>query len=613
MDTSAIRYRVVDFLRKHPPFQAIEEADLLALAGRGRVRFYEPSEYLAWQGEPHKLDVSVIQQGTVSLWDEADGQTSLRDVRGAGDLLGIEQFTGAPRVIHSARSESDVVVYAFPASEFAELVMAAPTARQFVEAYESPTADYQWVQDARDPRRLFVADLIDGRLAETGDPAMTIREAAARILAAGTEALAIVGASERVEGVVTQQALIAWLAGGGGDAGQPVMSIASAPTTALRPDASATDAVLALAESGADGVPMTSDGTVAGSLRALVTAPQLARAFGDRPVGILREIGLAQDVGILRQLNQRTRALALQYLTNADSVDWIARFVSLADAAIVRRVIALTGGDAFDACWCLCGASGRGESMTRQAPALIVLADGTSEQGDLLDAYQRCVEVLDGCGYMAGDGPQLDAAFSVADLAEWSHRFSEWLRDPVRTQMYQARPLFDLRPVYGPVEPYHDIDATIMATVDKDLLRVLANDCLASLPPLTFFQDAVVQESGEQTAVFRLEHSALQPLVDVGRVFGLAARGSLGLSTADRFERARTLLPEQAEIFRDATDTLRTLLWQQARIGIAQGTSGAELPPALLSRHDRHALKGGFRSILRLIEFTADSPWIETL
>ena len=39
MDTATISYRVADFLKKYPPFQAMDDADLLALAGRGRVRF----------------------------------------------------------------------------------------------------------------------------------------------------------------------------------------------------------------------------------------------------------------------------------------------------------------------------------------------------------------------------------------------------------------------------------------------------------------------------------------------------------------------------------------------------------------------------------------------
>ena len=113
--------------------------------------------------------------------------------------------------------------------------------------------------------------------------------------------------------------------------------------------------------------------------------------------------------------------------------------------------------------------------------------------------------------------------------------------------------------------------------------------------------------------MFQLQRSALGPLVDVGRVFGLDAGNVLGTSTLERFGMARRLLPDGEEIFRDAAETLRDVLWQQGRIGVSQGTDGAELPPALLSRHDRHVRKGGFRSILRLIEYTADWKWLEAV
>ena len=74
-------------------------------------------------------------------------------------------------------------------------------------------------------------------------------------------------------------------------------------------------------------------------------------------------------------------------------------------------------------------------------------------------------------------------------------------------------------------------------------MQVLANDCMANLPPLTFFEDAVVDSVGEQQATFRLEQNALRPLVDVGRVFGLAAKTAMGRSTLERFTTARRLLP----------------------------------------------------------------------
>jgi len=113
--------------------------------------------------------------------------------------------------------------------------------------------------------------------------------------------------------------------------------------------------------------------------------------------------------------------------------------------------------------------------------------------------------------------------------------------------------------------------------------------------------------------VFRLERSALRPLVDLGRVFGMAARRVMGTSTRERFALARTLLPAHEAIFRDASEALRIVLWQQGRIGISQGTNGSELPPALLSRHDRHILKSGFPAIQRLLEFTADPAWLDAL
>ena len=113
--------------------------------------------------------------------------------------------------------------------------------------------------------------------------------------------------------------------------------------------------------------------------------------------------------------------------------------------------------------------------------------------------------------------------------------------------------------------------------------------------------------------MFQLQRTALSPLVDVGRVFGVAAGKVLGSSTLERFAMARTLLPDHESIFREASDTLRVVLWQQGRIGISQGTDGSELPPALLSRYDRQVLKSGFRSILRLLEFTADWKWLDTL
>ena len=211
METAEISYRVADFLKKHPPFNAIDDADLLALASRGRVRFHEPLEYLLWQGEPHRHQVFVIQQGTVSLWDESDGRAELRDVRGAGDLLGIERYIDAPHTLYSARSESDVVIYAFPAYEFDQYILKSPHAAQHIAAEGRLTTDYQGAGVRREPHQTYLHTLV-------GKTPLTICQATDRVSLVGEQllttksgAVAVIGADQRLRGVVTAKTLVRWI------------------------------------------------------------------------------------------------------------------------------------------------------------------------------------------------------------------------------------------------------------------------------------------------------------------------------------------------------------------------------------------------------------------
>jgi CBS domain-containing protein len=278
--------------------------------------------------------------------------------------------------------------------------------------------------------------------------------------------------------------------------------------------------------------------------------------------------------------------------------------------AIVSRLGALAGADRLAACWCFCGSSGRGESLTRLAPQIVLILGDGDNPAAARDCLRAVGDLLAECDYLPRLNVPFPPEFYAATLTQWQQRFTGWISDPVRQEMYRARTLFDLRPVHGDSHLWQPIETLVTGTVDAGFLHVIANDCLATLPPLTFFEDAVVDTFGEQSAVFHLEGTALRPLVDVARVFALAAGTAIGRSTIERFAAARRLLPEQAALFQEAADTFRVVLRQQGRVGITEGTSGIDLPPSLLSRHDRHVLKSGFRSILQLLQFTADRAWI---
>jgi len=611
LDTSEISYRVADFLKQHAPFQAIELNDLLALASNGRVRFHERHEFVLWQGEPHRSQVFVIQQGTVSLWDEAEGRSQLRDVRGAGDMLGVERYTGARAVLYTARAESDVVLYGFATPDFEASILKYPHAEHYVTAEGRPAADYQ--PDAREARRIFLHDLVGRRPLVTCRLDDPLALAADRLGAAAADALAIVDEDGKMVGALTAGMIVQWAAAGGGDARASLrqLRIEIAPPPAVAPDASLSDGVLAMGSAAIDALAVTSDGTPQADLQALVTARDLAPHFGEHPLVLLAAARAAASTGELGDINQRTRALVMAQLQDPSAVEWLAQLVHLIDQAIFARIVWLTGREEPLGCWCFAGPAGRAESLTKLAPHPVLVVQAGAERARAVATYMRVLDAVTAAGYLPRAAGNVEPESFVATAEEWASRFRQWIDDPVRQQMYRARALFDLRPVLGPVVLWQQVDAAVRAAANRDFVRLLAYDCLAKRPPLTFFQDAVIDHEGEHLSTFHLEQSALQPLVDVGRVFGVATGACLGRSTLERFAAARARLPEHQALFREAADALRLVLAQQARVGISEGTNGSDLPPSRISSYDRRVLKRAFRSILHLIEFTDDPAWLD--
>jgi CBS domain-containing protein len=619
VQTSAIRYRVVDFLKGYPPFQAMDEDDLLELVARGRVRFHEIDEYVYWQGKPPGDLFFVVQQGAVSLFEEGGEQERLRDVRGPGDLLGIDRLLGASEYRYSAKAASDVILYALPTSDMEPLLTRYPSAGRYLAAHASVSASYEAPDSRRRIERLFAHEAIRRRPLLTCSPADTVRDAVRRMNQAGSSAIAVLSAEGALRGVLTAERVLASLAEGEGIPDLPVEKLlAEAPGT-VAPNTTVDQCLLILADRADGVVAITEGGTAGGRVHALVTPADLAPVFGEQPQSLLQEIAHAPSLAALASLNQRARGFLLQQLTTPAAVDWLSQLAHRFDARLFARVIGLLGlprqsGDADQGfCWFFYGASGRAESMTALVPQIgLVFGDGSADQA--LEWHPRVLEALHECGYVGGRSPSpADTAFACARLGEWQERFRGFVRDPVANTIYKGRPLFDLRPVLGDRGLVEVLQQGVRAEVAAAdiFVRLLANDCLANLPPLAFFRDLVVEETGAQTAVLHLERSALLPLVDVGRVFAIAAGSFFGDSTLERFALARARLPKDESIFREAADSLRVMLYHKARAGIRHQNGGAELDPASLHRYDRQVLKSGFASILRLLEFTAECRWLE--
>ena len=609
MQTGAIGYRVADFLKEHPPFQGIEEQDLLSLVARGRVKFYESDGFLCWQDAAFAPFVFVVQQGAVSLWETTNGSELLRDICGPGDVIGMERFLGSKCYPYSAKANGDVVAYALPADDFKPLLDRYPHVARYVESHSSVGAVYRDT-DRAGVHEIYVVELARHPVPLSCSPDAPVTEAARILQTAEAEALSVMRDHELL-GIITARDIIAWVAGEA-PLSRVAADIMRAVPPLVAPQTSVSDCVLAMSRAQSSFAALTTDGTDHGGLLRLVSASDLQPAFGDNPLTILQDVTQAPDVEVLRVLNARFRALLLAQLTNPSAVDWLAALAQRFNIAVAKRLIELAGTSVEYATWCFWGAAGRCELLAPVEPQIALLCRDAADVERGSEALQRLRMDLAACDYLPYPPPECGEMSLCATVESWQERFARWIHDPVLSGMYAARPFFDLQPGFGDADLYRQLEQSVCEDMNREpsFRRVLANDCLSALPPLTFFEGAVVEESGQRSDVFELEQRALVPVVEVGRVFAQAKQAGLGSSTMERLRATRERLPEKEKIFRDAMETLSVLLYLEARTGLRLHTSGAEILPSQLSRLDRQALKSGFRTIHNLLEFTFEHLWV---
>lgn len=634
MKTSSINYRVADFLRQHPPFQFVEEERLLQLAENGRVKFHQSDEEIFQMGTTRRPFVYVIQQGSVELLDHNGHGEQLRDILGEGDFLGAGCVLGLVTHVHTARTKSDVLVYALPAAEFVALAENNAPVSRYLDAYFSANPAYSTAR--ADAAKRAGRETKQGAWFETGTVPDDFAAArlvrcesgssiahAARIMARRRRGfLVVTGTDGAPAGFVTSADLRDRVATGEVSPESPVSEI-------MRPDlplaalgAPAGDYTLAMLRARCPAVGLTSP-DAPGKLHGLVSGEDLQILFGSNPALLAARILEAESIAELARLRPRVDALISENLTGPSAIDWLLHAASEIHSALIDRVIALTQGElaasgkfapAGEFAWLLFGAAGRRALLAfAELECGLIYDDPKPGAESAAEAYynelSRAVAVqLVKCGFLIKEETSpLGSPQRCRPLSAWKESYTGWIEQPILNRIYQARSYFDFLTASGSKRFAAELAEHILNEVraNEGFLPLLANDSMANLPPLTFFRGFVVDESNIQKDSLDIGRSVLSPLIDVGRVFALGATALVGASTLDRFAGAASGYPAYAQTFVGAAEALRIGLYQQAVFGLKEGGSRTIIRPPELSKYDQQLLKSAFRSILNLIETAA--------
>ena len=293
-----------------------------------------------------------------------------------------------------------------------------------------------------------------------------------QMLTTGADAIAVLDANHRARGVLTVRSFLEWIVESEIAVQIPVENLIHGAPCMIASDASVTDAVLALSASDSEALAVTSTGSPDERVHAVVTVRDLSKVFGDQPASILSEIRRASETSALRDLNYRVRAFVLDQLTSATSLDWLSHFVAQADASIFRRIISMEQPGISSDCWCFFGSAGREESLTGVAPRFILIANDDRDLDASQSLFLRVLARIGECGYLPPATLPFETSFFAAGVHEWKMRFEQWVRKPVLSEMYRARPLFDLRPIQGSNELWNEIESSVTRGIRPRFLHV---------------------------------------------------------------------------------------------------------------------------------------------
>lgn len=633
MRTASIGYRVADFLRRHPPFQYIDEGELLALVQDGRVQFHEHDEVVFQQGQRRKRFVYVIQQGVVRLIEETEHGEVLRDVRGEGDLLGIGRFLGDPAHRFTALTETDVILYAVPGDAFGALVDSHPRAARFLAAYFSvasgPTGlegqDGGRGEELRLGRR--PVDWMGRVLSDLLVPVTCAPETAvcdvAQTLASSRFTAAVVVDSDCVpRGVITPRLLSDRIATGEYALDAPARLIMDALPPLARPGLEAGEYLIRMLESEREHIVVTKSDAPNAPLMGIVSRRDLTRVEAAAPLGIVDDMARAPGVEVLAGLRARAEAVLAAGLSDPEALRWLGPVAAAFNVAVLRRVVSLVEGvlatempsrPDLACCWVFFGAAGRRELLTRydldygliyETPAPEAARAARSY---FLELGRRVSAAIAACGFVTtGLGIVSGHPSACRSVAEWKHAFTTWICDPISSGLYRATSFFDLRPVCGDCSLAQDLVRHIEALEDENpaFVRLLASDSMENLPPLTFFRGLVIDDEGARTETLDLKRATLRPVVDVARA--LALDGRCGeTSTLSRLAGARAFTGDDERLLIETSAAFGHALYHRARTGFSNGTNGNRVDPNKLTRFEQTLLKAGFRTVLHLMEYTA--------
>lgn len=610
-----------EFLRKYPPFNQMDSAQLAYLVEHCQLRFYAAGESIIKPDDGPVQHFYIVKQGQVvgeRPHSARRGSETTFEIA-SGECFPLAALLGerATRTEHLAGEDTFCLLLGKDA--FVRLFAQSAPFRDFALRGVSSLLDQvnQQVQ-LRAAENLGAQYSLDTPLRELAPQQPVacaaetpLREAVRRMHEQHVGSIVIVDQGDRPQGIFTLRDLRRVVADGE-SLEQPIHALMTQRPFHLSPGASAFDAALAMTERHIAHVCLVEDSRLVG----VVSERDLFSLQRVDLVHLARTIRHAGRIETLVALRGDIRQLVERMLAHGASSTQITQLVTLLNDHTVCRVIELVleemGDPGVPFSWLCFGSEGRREQTlhTDQDNGILFeaqdAADAERIRQHLLPRARRINLLLADCGFTLCRGNIMAGNPALClSRQEWTRRFSTFVREATPESLLGSSIYFDLRVVWGPEQGCMQLNQHLLAEVADNSLfqRQLAANALRHRPPLGRFRDFVVARKGAEKDTLDLKEEGLTPFVDGARLLALA-HGIGESSTLRRFAelvRLQVIDAQDGAAYEEAYHLIQQMRLQLHQQQAAQGLAFSNrLDPDSLNHLDRRILRESFRQAQRL-------------
>ncbi|MCB1851438.1 MAG: cyclic nucleotide-binding/CBS domain-containing protein [Gammaproteobacteria bacterium] len=609
MDIELLEIR--DFLAANHPFDQLPEAALSELPTRLQVRYFRRDTVIS---ETNSLDsyLYLIRTGAVEMFS---AENELLARLGEGDVFGYRASRRPNQIEHHCTALEDALIYQLSAQDVDRL---CEHHTQFAYFFGSVVGDR--LRDAVSHAAQVThsqVNLITTPISEllkrepvSISPSASIYETAKKMAEERVSSILVI-AKGQLAGIVTDRDLRNRVVAEALDVNLPITEIMTFNPTSLKEDAFAFQAQLHMARHNIHHLPITRGEGIAG----MITATDLTKHQTTSVVYMVSDIFKQDNIQHMREVADKIPDLLVNMAAAEASADSVGHVITSITDAITTRLLQLAeerlGAPPVRYVWVAAGSQARNEQTAKSDQDNCMIIDDTYDpklHGDYFKELAKFVcDGLNACGYVYCPGEMMATTDKWRQpLRVWKEYFSNWITQPEPMSLMLTSVFFDMRRVYGSRNLFRDIadHALEMTRGNRIFLAFMSGNALSHQPPIGFFRNFVLIKGGEHNQTFDVKHNGIVPIVDLARVYSLAA-GSKSVNTLDRLEvvaEGGEITSEGARDLKDALEFISYLRIQhQARLIKAGQPADNFMSPDHLSHFERNHLKDAF-SVVRSMQ-----------